>query len=98
MAHNYHTKLPHRHGYPGNGYYYVICDVCGIKIRAKDAVLIQDKYNLLNNMLVCKADNDQTNPQQYIRAVTERQIDSPKMIRGEGPDNFIENQSDPSLL
>ena len=82
-------NLPHRHGYPGNGYYYVLCDVCGRKIRAKDAVLITDKYNLLNNMLVCKADADETNPQQYVKAVRERQIDNPRYIRSEGTDRSV---------
>lgn len=83
------VNLPHRSGYPGNGYYYVICDVCGVKIRSKDSVLINDKYNLLNNMVVCRKDADETNPQQYIRSVRERQIDVPRMIRSEGTDRFV---------
>ena len=82
-------NLPHRNGYPGNGYYYVLCDVCGSKIRAKDAILIKDKYNLLNGMLVCKHDADLTNPQQYIKSFRERQIDSPSLIRSEGTDRFV---------
>lgn len=75
--------------YPGNGYYYILCDVCGRKIRSKDAVLIKDKFNLLNNMLVCKEDNDETNPQQYIKSVRERQIDNPAFIRSEGTDREV---------
>ena len=75
--------------YPGGGYYYVICDVCGRKIRAKDAVLITDKYNYLHNMLVCKDDADKTNPADQIRAVRERQIDNPKLIRPESSDTFV---------
>ncbi len=93
-----HVNLPHKHGYPGNGYYYVICAVCGIKIRAKDTVLVKDKYNFQNNMVVCKKDADETNPQSYLKTRPERQIDNPDYIRSEGPDNFIENQNDPSLL
>lgn len=90
-------RLPHKHGYPGNGYYYVICDVCGKKMRARDSVLITDKYNYLNNMLVCKEDADKTNPQDQIKAVRERQIDNPKYIRTEGGDNFV-FISDPSQI
>ena len=93
MAHDYHTKLPHIDGYPGNGYYYILCDVCGAKIRAKDAILIDDKYNTLNQLLVCKKDVEQTNPQTYIKPFYDRQIDNPKYIRGEGPDQF---QTDPT--
>ena len=40
-------------------------------------------------MLVCKDDADKTNPQQYIKPVTERQIDSPSIIRSEGEDRFV---------
>lgn len=72
-----------------DGEYYVICDVCGKKIRARNAVLIKDKYNLLNNMLVCKKDADKTNPQQYIKSFKERQIADPRMIRSEGTDQFV---------
>ena len=82
-------NLPHKNGYPGNGYYYVLCDVCGKKLRAKDAVLITDKYNYLHNMLVCKDDADETNPADQIRAVRERQIDNPKNIRTESADTFV---------
>ena len=72
-----------------SGSYYVICDVCGRKLRQNQTVLIKDKHNLLNNMLVCKKDADKTNPQSYVRAVKEHQIDSPKLIRSEGADQFV---------
>lgn len=75
--------------YPGENYHYVICDVCGIKLRAKDAVLIKDKFNLLHNMLVCKSDVDKTNPQTYIKAFKEKQIDNPALIRSEATDTYI---------
>lgn len=75
------------YAYPGNGYYYVICDVCGKKTRFKDTVLIRDKYNYQNGLLVCKKDADKTNPQSYLRAKKERP--NPKSTRGEGPDVFI---------
>ena len=69
--------------------HYIICDVCGVKIRARDAVLIKDKYNLLHNMLVCKADADKTNPQTFIQAVKETQLGDPAYIRSEGTDTFV---------
>ena len=77
------VNLPHKHGYPGDGYYYVLCDVCGVKMRAKDAIFINDKYNLFNQLLVCPADADETNPQSYIKSVRERQIDDPNLIRSQ---------------
>lgn len=49
--------------YPGVDNRYVICDVCGKKFRVKDTVRIVDRYNLLNNMIVCFADADKANPQ-----------------------------------
>lgn len=75
--------------YPGDGHYYVLCDVCGKKMRAREGVLIQDKYNTLNGLFVCKKDADETNPQQYIRSIPERQISNPALIRSEGPNQFV---------
>lgn len=89
MASNYNTKLPYKSKYPGDGYYYVLCDICGKKMRAKDTVLIKDKYNYHNNLLVCPEDADETNPQTYIRAAKEKQINNPKIIRSEGTDQFV---------
>lgn len=89
MASGYNTKLPHKHGYPGEGYYYILCDICGTKIRAKDSVLITDKFNYYKNMVVCKADADKTNPQEFIKITNkEKQVSDPKMIRSEGTDTF----------
>lgn len=75
--------------HPGPNYHYVICDGCGAKIRARDAVLIKDKFNLLHNMLVCKRDVEKTNPQTYIRAVKERQVENTALIRSEGADTYV---------
>jgi len=83
------TKLPHQSGYPGDGYYYVLCDVCGKKMRAKDAIKINDRFNYLNGLVVCQEDADETNPQNYIKARRERVIDDPGMIRSEAEDNFV---------
>lgn len=81
-------KLIKTNRYPGNDYFYIYCDVCGSKIRARDAVLITDKYNTLNRMAVCKHDADKTNPQQFVRAVQEKQIRKPYMVRSEPADTF----------
>jgi len=85
---SYGFNAPHLHGYPANGYYYIICDVCGRKVRARDAVLINDKYNYLNGLLVCKDDADLTNPQTYIRSFRDRQVREPKLLRTEATDQF----------
>lgn len=82
-------KLPHKHGYPGDGYYQVICDICGKKMRAKDAHLITDKASTNRNLLVCAADRDMTNPQEYIRAFADKQLKQPRFIRSEGTDQFV---------
>lgn len=68
--------------YPGDGYYYILCDVCGGKVRLKDAIQVKDKYNFLNGLLVCKEDYEKTNPQAYLRARKERR--NPVISRGEG--------------
>lgn len=75
--------------YPGDGFYYVLCDICGRKIRAKDAIYINDKFNLHSKLLVCKDDADETNPQTYIKAKTDRQLENPSIIRSEGSDRFV---------
>lgn len=58
--------------HPGDGYYFVICDVCGRRLRARDAVKINDKYNSLNGMVVCKHDADKTNLQNKPIKMTEK--------------------------
>lgn len=57
------NKRRNREIYPGVDNRFVICDVCGKKFRVKDTVRIDDGFNLLNNMIVCLADADQSNPQ-----------------------------------
>lgn len=91
------VNLPHRHGYPGDGYHYVQCDICGSKIRGKDAVLITQKYSDKANLLVCRADADKSNPQEWIRSFRERQISHPKYIRSEGADRFLADGNEDRL-
>lgn len=89
MASYYGTRLPHKTGYPGDGYHYVICDICGVKLRAKDATLMTDKFSDKYNLLVCPKDIDITNPQTFIKAFKDKQISNPKLIRSEGPNKFV---------
>jgi hypothetical protein len=74
MANSFHTKLPHLKRYPGNEYYYVICDICGKQIRKKDAIYITDQYNKQNRLLVCKNDVDKRNEQSVPFTVKESKI------------------------
>lgn len=82
--------------YPGDGHYYVICDICGKKMRAKEARLATDIYH--KNMLVCKEDYDIDNPQSYVKAG--RTLPPPPALynRTESEDVFIDNVSDPDLI
>lgn len=79
--------------YPGNGYYYVICDICGRKVRAKDTRRATDALH--KGLIVCKADYDKDNPQTYLRSFKERPM--PSYNRGEQDDKF-HFISDPSEI
>lgn len=68
---------------------YTICDVCGCKIRAVDAVIIRDKYNHLNNRVVCKNDVDKTNPQVRPSYVRERVLINPELVRNDYTDRYV---------
>lgn len=77
----------------GPGYAYILCDVCGRKIRQKDAILITDRYNTQSNLLVCKEDADKTNPQNIPFSISELNITSPKLVRSEPPDTNVINEN-----
>lgn len=83
-----------KYKYPGDGYYYVICDVCGCKFRAKDTVKINEKGNFLNGMIVCKRDVEYTNPQQFVKAKREKLISTPAHVRPEKAAVYLENDDD----
>jgi hypothetical protein len=68
--------------------HYVICDICGKKLRARDAVLIKGRLHTQKNLLVCRNDVTEVNPQQYLPVTPERQIRDPHLIRSEQPDRF----------
>jgi len=78
MTKGYHINLPIT-TYPGDGSYYVMCDVCGRKFRRKDTVYITDKFNLQNRLVVCKADKDKAQPQ--LRPFKAREYKAPKIVR-----------------
>lgn len=79
---------PNRH--PGSGYVYVICDVCGAKVRRNDTVGVRDKNNLQNGMVVCKRDVDLINPQILPYKKKERLLDTTRGIRSQPSNTFAD--------
>ncbi len=74
--------------HPGAGYVYVICDVCGRKVRRKDTQKVNDRWNLQNGLVVCKWDIDKVNEQNKPIKVKEKLITNPKDLRSEPTDRF----------
>ena len=68
-------------GYPGDNNFYTQCDVCSKKIRAKDAIYKQDPRNTLKGLVLCKNDNDQTNPQVFLKGKAEQSMRTPHLVR-----------------
>jgi len=70
---NYKKKknLAHRSGYPGGNKQYIECFICGAKVRAEEARIINDPYSDRVGMIVCQRDFDRTNQQQSIKAIRE---------------------------
>lgn len=81
-------SLP-KYSHPGDGYMYVICDVCGRKVRQRDTVLITDRFNTLNNRVVCRDDVDKTNPQATPIIARETLRPDPRTIRSEPADRYV---------
>lgn len=71
--------------HPGSGYVKVICDVCGSEFYRKDTVIIKDKWNTQNNLVVCKADRDRTNAQNIPYKVKEKIVTDPQHLRPPAP-------------
>jgi hypothetical protein len=81
MFNNRHNKKQKSHN--------VICDVCGWKVKAKDCVLITDKYSPQNGLLVCKRDVDKVPPTLYpFKIQKERPLD-PKLVRPDSDPTFV---------
>src|SRR5260221_1742581 len=77
--------------YPGNGYVYVICDVCGGKFHQKDTVLIKDSWNLQNNLVVCRKDVDKANAQLRPSTTYEKPVPYPEKLRPPQKDQYVSN-------
>ena len=77
--------------YPGDGFLYVICDVCGRKVRQRDTQVITDKWNPHRNLVVCYRDYDETNQQSIPVQVRDYPLPDPKNIRSEPPDQYLSN-------
>jgi hypothetical protein len=70
--------------YPGIGNRLIICDVCGFKFRVKQTTRIADKYNTLNQLIVCHKCNERSNPQFYpFTLPTEKLLSDPSYVRPE---------------
>lgn len=76
---------------PPRGSYYVICDICGVKIRANAAILITDKFHTHYNLLVCKKDFTTRNPQTTLKAIKDDVSTNPKKTRPELPERNVNN-------
>jgi hypothetical protein len=86
-------KFPTGH-HPGSGYVYVICDICGQKVRRNDTVVVHDKWNTQNGMVVCNRDVDLVNPQTIPYKRKERLIDSTRGIRSQPSNTFADVPND----
>lgn len=80
--------------HPGSGYVYVICDVCGRKVRRQDTVKITDRWNLQNGMVVCKEDVDKVNEQNKPLRISEKLITNPETLRSEPSDRYATPTTD----
>jgi hypothetical protein len=79
------------------GYFYLICDECGVKIKSTVAIKVQDKFNYFNGLIVCPKCYEHTNPQTFIKAIKEKDPSTPDLVRPESTDNFI-NITDPDNI
>lgn len=90
--------------YPGSGSYYVICDICGIKLRRNEATLVVNKYSPNKNLLVCHKDLDEKNDKDRPIVARETLMPDPKYVRQEVSDSYLPNvisdrlASKPNLL
>lgn len=83
--------------HPGSGFVYVICDICGRKVRQNFTTIVRDKFNLQNNMVVCHDDIDKANAQARPFRVKERLISHPEQLRSEPGNTFISIENDNRL-
>lgn len=74
--------------HPGPQGVYVICDVCGRKVRRSETQLIRDKWNFQNGLVVCKDDVDNVNLQVLPYKHKEKIVTAPKTLRSEPTDSY----------
>lgn len=80
----YNIKISDGTKYPGDKYSYTICDICGRKFRIRDTILVNEKYNQLNGLVVCKQDYDPVDPQLLPIKLRKQKIhNNPKYVRTE---------------
>ena len=79
----YGFKAKHKYGYPADGYYYGLCDICGRKMRVNQMKMT---YGTRGTLLVCPNDYEDPHPQDYIKSFRERK--QPKLVRSERQDQF----------
>ncbi len=72
--------------YLGDGAYYIICDVCGRKIRRREAVM--GTALTQKGLLLCQRDYDEDNQQSYVRGIRDRYNVRGYDFRGESTDVF----------
>lgn len=64
---------------------YAICDKCHFKFHIKDLKLVDDAYNRLNGLLVCKSCYSPTNPQDTPITLKEKLVTNVKKMRPRQP-------------
>lgn len=69
--------------YPGDGAYYIYCDICGAKIRARDAM---KTHGTRGRLLVCRNDYEDPHPQDTLP--TPRKPRKLTELRSEATDTF----------
>lgn len=69
--------------YPGDGAYYVLCDICGRKLRRRDAL---KTYGTRGKLIVCKQDYEDPHPQD--RPALPRSPGKIMDFRSEGSDKY----------
>jgi len=67
----------------------VLCDVCARILLAKDAILIKDKHNRYNGMLVCPEDYTAAQPQDSIRAIREHPLTYTDRVRPPQVEDYV---------
>jgi len=68
--------------HPGSGYHYILCDVCGFKVRRKDA---KERWD---NLLVCPKDFEEQHPQERVVITRSERPLAPRDSRPESEDQF----------